>query len=68
MGKGISSLKYIKNFNIENRAHKLVADETRKVRPLIQSPRHPSTAKMLEEVESEFYCFCLVCYIINEFI
>ena len=49
MGKSISSLRYVKNFNIENRAQRVIGSE----KPLTQSPRHPSTARRFEEIESK---------------
>jgi hypothetical protein len=45
--------KYFKYFNIENRALKKIdAIDQGQSRPLV-SPRHPSTAKILKEMEGK---------------
>lgn len=60
MGKNVSKFvpKYVKDFNIENRMHKYVDKEIKLQQQLVKksvqpAPRHPSTQKILEEVESK---------------
>ena len=51
MGSKLSSFvpKYFKNFNLENRAFKQLEQIENKNTTL--APRHPSTAKILKEIE-----------------
>ena len=43
--------KYIKNFNIENRAIKKLEVQETNVQARKMAPRHPSTVKILKELE-----------------
>jgi hypothetical protein len=53
MGKGLSKVtpKYIRDFNIENRAHKFIENENIKTKI---APRYPSTVDLLREQEGNF--------------
>ena len=50
MGKGLSKVtpKYIRDFNIENRAHKYIENDNKTT-----APRYPSTVEAFKEQESK---------------
>lgn len=47
----IPGVKYLKNFNLENRAFKKIEKQEGDVLHFKLAPRHPSTAKLLQEHE-----------------
>ncbi len=53
MGKGLSKVtpKYIRDFNIENRAHKFIENENIKTKI---APRYPSTVDLLKDQEGNY--------------
>jgi hypothetical protein len=63
MGKSASKYlpKYVKDFNIENRMHKHVEKEIKQSSKQVQpAPRHPSTQKILEQLESKYLLLLFV--------
>ncbi len=51
MGKGISRVKYFRDFNLEERVFKYIEKDKK------PSPRHPSTVKRFQEEESQLHTF-----------
>jgi hypothetical protein len=59
--------RYIKNFNIENRAIKKLEVQETDVQARKLAPRHPSTVKILQELEGfKLLAYYVLNYLINK--